>query len=62
MDTPSIQHPNLFAVASAYELEGIPAKAVIDKKGMQRFISTGYLSDAALTNELEAMIAIAEAQ
>jgi len=62
MDTPSIQHPNLFTVASAYELESIPAKVVIDKKGMQRFISTGYLSDAALTNELEAMIAIAEAQ
>jgi thiol-disulfide isomerase/thioredoxin len=62
MDTPLKGNPELFQVASAYNIDGIPAKIVIDRKGKLRFSTKGYSSDAELINELEAMIAIAKAQ
>ncbi|RQO69421.1 hypothetical protein DBR43_15160 [Pedobacter sp. KBW06] len=62
MDRPSDQHPKVFQVASAYKIDGIPAKIVIDAKGKLRFSTIGYSTDTELINELEAMIAIAGAQ
>lgn len=49
-------------VSDAYAITGIPTKIVIDMQGRERFISSGYSSDAALMNEMEAMITIAQAQ
>jgi thiol-disulfide isomerase/thioredoxin len=49
-----------FKAVSAYKPQGIPAKVVIDGKGRQRFMSTGFSTDTELINELEAMIAIAK--
>lgn len=49
-----------FRVVGAYKARGIPAKVVIDGKGRQRFLSTGFSTDTELINELEAMIAIAK--
>ncbi|MES2417721.1 MAG: TlpA disulfide reductase family protein [Bacteroidota bacterium] len=62
MDIPANNDQKTFQVATAYKLTGIPAKVVIDKQGKQRFLTTGYSSDAELINEMEAMIAIAKAQ
>lgn len=62
MDIPLQGNPELFQVASAYNVDGIPAKVIIDRKGKLRFSTKGYSSDAELINELEAMIAIAKAQ
>lgn len=62
MDQPLDQHPKVFQVASAYKVDGIPAKMVIDAKGKLRFSTKGYSSDTELINELEAMITIAGAQ
>ncbi|HWV74729.1 MAG TPA: TlpA disulfide reductase family protein, partial [Pseudosphingobacterium sp.] len=46
-------------VAKQYKVRGIPAKFVIDKNGTLRFRVTGFANDAALMNELEAMIKLA---
>lgn len=62
MDSPLGKHSKLFRVASAYQVDGIPAKMVIDRKGKLRFSIKGYSSDTELINELEAMIAIAGTQ
>lgn len=62
MDQPMDQHPELFQVASAYKVDGIPTKVVIDRKGKLRFSTKGHSSDSELINELEAMIAIAKEQ
>jgi thiol-disulfide isomerase/thioredoxin len=62
MDIPLKGTPELFQVASAYKVDGIPTKIVIDRKGKLRFSTTGYPSDTELINELEAMIAIAKGQ
>lgn len=62
MDVPSANNPKVFQVVSAYKPQGIPAKVVIDKQGIQRFLSVGFSSEAELMNEMEAMIAIAKEQ
>lgn len=62
MDIPSKHNQKMFSVAAAYKVKGIPAKMVIDKNGKLRFTAEGYSSDTELTNELEAMIAIAKEQ
>jgi thiol-disulfide isomerase/thioredoxin len=62
LDLPEANNPKEFPVATAYKLNGIPTKVVIDKRGNQLFSTAGYSSDAELTNEMEAMIKIAEAQ
>lgn len=49
-----------FKTVSDYKPQGIPAKVIIDGKGRQRFLSTGFSTDTELINELEAMIAIAK--
>ena len=59
MDEPEKTSKQNFITASAYKVNGIPTKAVIDKKGKLRFITQGYQSHHELINELEAMISIA---
>lgn len=49
-----------FPVSAAYELSGIPAKAVIDKNGKLLFMSAGFSSETELFNEMEAMITLAD--
>lgn len=56
MDKPSKADAQIFQVMSAYKVEGIPTKFVIDKNGKQRFFSLGFSSDTELINEMEAMI------
>jgi thiol-disulfide isomerase/thioredoxin len=56
MDKPTQNNSQLFQVMSAYKVEGIPTKFVIDAKGNQRFVSVGFTSDTELINEMEAMI------
>ncbi len=51
-----------YRVVSSYKVKGIPTKAVIDKKGRLRFMSSGFSSDSELVNELEAMIDLAKEQ
>ena len=60
MDEPVAGKPDNFKVVSAYKPNGIPAKVVIDSKGRQRFLTTGFSSDSELINELEAMIELAK--
>jgi len=45
-------------VASSFKVSGIPTKAVIDRNGNLRFLTTGYSSDQELMLEMEAMIKI----
>lgn len=59
MDVPTATNLKLFPVAKAYQLSGIPAKMVIDKKGQLRFKTEGFSTESELIHELEAMIAIA---
>ncbi len=56
MDKPLEARPQMFEALSAYKVEGIPTKVVIDAKGKQRFFSVGFTSDTELINEMEAMI------
>lgn len=62
MDEPMLNNPKIFLVANAYKVKGIPAKMVIDQQGKLRFATDGYSSDTELINELEAMIALVQAQ
>ena len=56
MDEPVKDNPGMFVALSGYKPQGIPAKVVIDARGRQRFLSTGFTSDTELINEMEAMI------
>lgn len=62
MDKSTGTNPNIFPMAAAYELTGIPTKIIIDKQGKLRFSTAGFTSDTELINELNAMIAIAKEQ
>lgn len=60
MDEPEQGDTRKFKALSAYKPQGIPAKAVIDAGGRQRFLSIGFSSDTELMNELEAMVQLAK--
>lgn len=62
MDEPLVDKPQMFEALSAYKPQGIPAKIVIDPRGKQRFLTTGFSSDTELINEMEAMIQLAAEQ
>lgn len=62
LDEPLANVPKTYQVVSAYKPKGIPAKVVIDKNGVQRFLSVGFTSETELLNEMEAMIALAKEQ
>lgn len=59
MDDVSDSSTNSYKALSIFKPQGIPAKIIIDKKGMQQFMTTGFTSENELINELEAMISIA---
>ncbi len=59
MDEPVNDDEQSFKVLSMFKPRGIPAKVIIDGKGKQLFMSTGFSSDTELINELEAMIQLA---
>jgi len=60
MDEPEQGDARKFKALMAYKPQGIPAKAVIDAQGKQRFLSIGFSSDTELMNELEAMVQLAK--
>mgnify|MGYP001189006158 CR=1 FL=1 len=60
MDKSDNKIPANFQVVTAYRVEGIPTKFVIDANGRQRFSSVGYNTDSQLINELSAMIELAK--
>jgi thiol-disulfide isomerase/thioredoxin len=58
IDEPVEPNSSKYRIMSAYRSDGIPAKYVIDKKGMLRFSTSGFDTDTELMNELEAMFLI----
>ncbi|TDQ07419.1 redoxin domain-containing protein [Pedobacter metabolipauper] len=63
LDTKNKENPNLFDVITAYKVEGIPTKFVIDGDGVIRFKAVGFSGSAdAVVTELDAMISMASAK
>jgi len=58
MDEPVSEGSEEYKIISAYQPNGIPAKYIIDGKGILRFKTSGFDTDAELMNELEAMFSI----
>jgi thiol-disulfide isomerase/thioredoxin len=58
MDEPISSNSSKYKIVSAYRPDGIPAKYIIDSKGILRFRSSGFDTDSELMNELEAMFSI----
>jgi len=58
IDEPVEPNSIKFKIMSSYKPDGIPAKYIIDQKGMLRFNTMGFGTDTELINELEAMFAI----
>ena len=57
-DEPVSSNSVKYKITSAYKPNGIPAKYIIDGKGILRFKTSGFDTDAELMNELEAMFSI----
>lgn len=51
---------NTDEVAKLYSAVSIPAKFVIDKNGILRFQAAGFISDAELMEEIEAMVTLSK--
>lgn len=60
MDEPVKKGSDQYKIISSYQPNGIPAKYVIDKKGILRFKSGGFDTDTELINEIDAMISLVE--
>lgn len=58
IDEPVKTGSSEYKIISSYRPNGIPAKYIIDKKGVLRFHTSGFDTDAELINELEAMFSI----
>src|SRR5690606_11846690 len=58
MDEPVSEGSEEYKIISAYQTNGIPAKYISDGKGILRFKTSGFDTDAELMNELEAMFSI----
>ena len=58
IDEPVSPNSSSYKIISAYKPNGIPAKYIIDRKGVLRFKTSGFDSDGELMNELEAMFTI----
>jgi thiol-disulfide isomerase/thioredoxin len=58
MDEPIAPDVLQYKIIAVYKPNGIPAKYIIDKKGILRFRTSGFDTDAALMNELEATFTI----
>jgi len=58
-DTKNAKDPSKFDVVSAYKVDGIPTKFVIDGEGNIRFKAVGFSgSDDAVVKEIDAMIGL----
>ncbi len=62
MDTQNMHNPKIFNTLVDYQITGIPAKVVINKKGFITFSSSGFTNETDLSYELQAMIEIAKTQ
>jgi thiol-disulfide isomerase/thioredoxin len=60
IDEPVERNSSKYKITSAYKPDGIPAKYIVDKKGILRFKTAGFDTDTELINELEAMFSIVE--
>lgn len=58
IDEPVEPGSKIYKITATYKPDGIPAKYIIDKKGMLRFKTSGFDTDTELMNELEAMFTI----
>ena len=58
IDEPVESNSLIYKITSTYKPDGIPAKYIIDKKGILRFKTSGFDTDTELMNELEAMFSI----
>lgn len=58
IDEPIEPNSSQYKITSAYRPDGIPAKYIIDGKGILRFRTSGFDTDTELINELEAMFTI----
>ena len=58
VDEPVSPGSEIFRISSTYKPNGIPAKYIIDQKGILRFKTSGFDTDAELMNELEAMFTV----
>jgi len=58
IDEPVTANASQFKIVDSYKPDGIPAKYIIDNKGMLRFVTSGFDTDTELINELEAMFSI----
>jgi thiol-disulfide isomerase/thioredoxin len=58
LDEPVSSNSVNYKITSAYKPKGIPAKYIIDGKGILRFKTSGFDTDSELMNELEAMFSI----
>lgn len=62
MDEPILNDLDNYKALSIFKPSGIPAKAIIDARGVQKFISIGFTSESELINELEAMLSVAKGE
>lgn len=58
LDEPVESNSKEYKIISSYQPNGIPAKYIIDGKGILRFKTSGFDTDSELINELEAMFSI----
>jgi len=58
IDEPVAAKASKYKIVDAYKPNGIPAKYIIDDKGMLRFVTSGFDTDTELINELEAMFSL----
>ena len=54
-DEPLEAGSSQWKILNAYRPNGIPAKYIIDGKGILRFVTSGFDTDTELINELEAI-------
>ena len=58
IDEPVTANSTRYKIVDAYKPNGIPAKYIIDGKGVLRFVTSGFDTDTELINELEAMFSL----
>ena len=58
IDEPVKANASQFKIVDSYKPDGIPAKYIIDNKGVLRFVTSGFDTDTELINELEAMFGV----
>lgn len=62
VDQTSAEDPKKYTAAAAYQIDGIPAKVVIDRDGNELFLTSGYTSNTELIRDMDVMITIAKSR